>query len=66
MAQIGHKSAKLTLEVYTDADNRRDHANEQIGTLLRTPEWAQRAQICSMQAGAAQMERTLRGQETPK
>jgi hypothetical protein len=41
MAQIGHKSAKLTLEVYTDADNRGDSANEQIGTLLRTPEWAQ-------------------------
>jgi hypothetical protein len=41
MSQIGHKSARLTLEVYTDADNRRDGANEQIGTLLRTPEWAQ-------------------------
>jgi hypothetical protein len=41
MSQIGHKSAKLTLEVYTDADNRRDSANEHIGTLLRAPEWAQ-------------------------
>jgi integrase len=34
-AQIGHKSAKLTLEVYTDVGNRRHGANERVGTLLR-------------------------------
>jgi integrase len=41
-SQIGHKSAKLTLEVYTDAGNRRHAANDQVGTLLRTPDWAQK------------------------
>ena len=41
MSQIGHKSAKLTLEVYTDVDNRRHGANERLGRLLRAPEWAQ-------------------------
>ena len=41
MSQIGHKSAKLTLEVYTDVGNRRHGANERLGRLLRTPEWAQ-------------------------
>ena len=40
-AQIGHKSAKLTLEVYTDVGNRRHGANERVGALLRGPETAQ-------------------------
>jgi integrase len=39
-AQIGHKSAKLTLEVYTDVGIRRHGANEQVGTLLRGLETA--------------------------
>ena len=37
MSQIGHKSAKLTLEVYTDVGNTRHGANERLGRLLRTP-----------------------------
>jgi integrase len=40
-AQIGHRSAKLTLEVYTDVGNRRHGANERVGALLRGPETAQ-------------------------
>lgn len=39
-AQIGHRSAKLTLEVYTDVGNRRHGANETVGMLLRAVETA--------------------------
>ncbi len=39
-AQIGHRSAKLTLEIYTDVGNRRHGANERVGMLLRDRETA--------------------------
>jgi hypothetical protein len=39
-AQIGHRSAKLTLEVYTDVGNRRHSANERVGALLQACEVA--------------------------
>ena len=40
-AQIGHKSAKFTLEVYTDVGKRRHGANERVGALLRRLQSAQ-------------------------
>jgi integrase len=39
-AQIGHKTARLTLEVYTDVGNRTHAANARLGALLRSDEWA--------------------------
>jgi integrase len=39
-AQTGHKSARLTLEVYTDVGNRQHGANEQLGKLLHGLETA--------------------------
>ena len=40
MAQIGHKTASMTLGVYTDVGNRQHPANERLGSLLRGAEVA--------------------------
>ncbi len=38
--QIGHKTASMTLGVYTDVGNRQHPANEQLGSRLRGPQAA--------------------------
>jgi integrase len=40
MAQIGHRKAAFTLDVYTDVGNRRHAANARLGALLRSDEKA--------------------------
>jgi integrase len=40
MRQIGHRSAALTLEVYTDVNDRRHPATAKLGSLLVAPDWA--------------------------
>lgn len=40
MRQIGHRKAAFTLSVYTDIKARREAANKQLGTLLRSHETA--------------------------
>jgi DNA-binding XRE family transcriptional regulator len=39
-AQIGHRSARLTLDVYTDVGRRQQGANARLDNLIRPPDWA--------------------------
>jgi integrase len=39
-AQIGHRSARFTLDVYTDVGRRRLGANERLDALIRGEQWA--------------------------
>jgi integrase len=40
MGQIGHRSAALTLEVYTDVGDRKHDGNARLGALLLGSDWA--------------------------
>jgi integrase len=65
-AQIGHKSAKLTLEVYTDVGNRRHGANERVGALLRGPEAAQNGTNGAVESATGGTEPARDSAEVPR
>jgi hypothetical protein len=40
-AQIGHKSSRFTMDVYTDVHNRRASSAAKVGALIRSSDWAE-------------------------